>query len=145
MGLDMYLNAKKYLYDKPEEDAVKVSNVAGAGNMRLKELNYEAMYWRKANAIHAWFVENVQNGVDDCGEYYVDRDKLEGLMNECAMVIADPSRAEELLPTQSGFFFGETAYGDWYMEGLKATYEGLKELLDQPMGGEWSFTYQSSW
>ena len=142
MGLDMYLNAKKYV---GVDNEVKVEGLPEAAFMKLKWVTYEGMYWRKANAIHAWFVENVQNGIDDCGEYFVDRDKLEGLMNECATVIADPSRAEELLPTQSGFFFGETAYGDWYMEGLKATYEGLKELLDQPMGGEWSFTYHSSW
>ena len=24
--------------------------------------------WRKANAIHKWFVDNVQDGVDDCGD-----------------------------------------------------------------------------
>ena len=23
-------------------------------------------YWRKANAIHSWFVENCQDGVDEC-------------------------------------------------------------------------------
>jgi len=26
----------------------------------------EVGYWRKANQIHNWFVENVQNGEDDC-------------------------------------------------------------------------------
>lgn len=26
----------------------------------------EIAYWRKANAIHRWFVDNVQNGTDDC-------------------------------------------------------------------------------
>ena len=142
MGLDMYLNAKKYI---GSNDEVKVEGLPEAAFMKLKWVTYEGMYWRKANAIHAWFVDNVQNGVDDCKEYYVDNKKLEELMNHCATVIADPSQAEELLPTQSGFFFGETAYGDWYIENLKATYEGLKELLAQPMGPEWSFFYESSW
>lgn len=45
-------------------------------------------YWRKANAIHAWFVENVQNGVDDCGMYIVRRDQLEELKEACERVIA---------------------------------------------------------
>ncbi len=34
-------------------------------------------YWRKANGIHAWFVQNVQEGEDDCKEYYVSQSKLE--------------------------------------------------------------------
>ena len=31
------------------------------------ETHEEVGYWRKANAIHGWFVRNVQNGKDDCG------------------------------------------------------------------------------
>lgn len=31
----------------------------------------EIAYWRKANHIHKWFVDNVQYGVDDCGTYEV--------------------------------------------------------------------------
>ena len=40
----------------------------------------EVAYWRKANQIHNWFVENVQGGNDDCGSYYVDTEKLEALL-----------------------------------------------------------------
>lgn len=45
-------------------------------------------YWRKANAIHAWFVENVQNGVDDCGTYLVTREQLEALKTACETVLS---------------------------------------------------------
>ena len=37
---------------------------------------YEVAYWRKANAIHKWFVDNVQKGKDDCKEYRVTRRNL---------------------------------------------------------------------
>lgn len=140
MGLDMYLSAKKYLQD----DAVKV-DAEGAGDMKLKYLTYEAMYWRKANAIHAWFVENVQNGVDDCKDYSVSREELEALMNVCADVIANPERAGELLPPKGGFFFGAAEVDEWYWENVKRTYEELKALLSLDMDSYWSFTYQSSW
>lgn len=46
-------------------------------------------YWRKANHIHNWFVENVQDGQDDC-EYHqeVTKEILEELLYVCKMVLA---------------------------------------------------------
>ena len=44
-------------------------------------------YWRKANAIHSWFVQNVQNGVDDCDTYQVTREQLEALKEACEIVL----------------------------------------------------------
>lgn len=46
----------------------------------------EVGYWRKANAIHKWFVDNVQDGEDDCGSYEVDREQLERLLHLCHLV-----------------------------------------------------------
>ena len=43
--------------------------------------------WRKANHIHNWFVENVQDGNDDCGTYEVTREQLEDLLDVCKRVI----------------------------------------------------------
>ena len=40
-------------------------------------------YWRKANQIHNWFVENVQDGIDDCGTYEVTEKQLVNLLNTC--------------------------------------------------------------
>ena len=35
------------------------------GHKRIMEM---VGYWRKQNAIHNWFVENVQDGIDDCDQ-----------------------------------------------------------------------------
>lgn len=43
--------------------------------------------WRKANHIHKWFVDNVQDGVDDCGTYEVTKEQLEELLDICKEVI----------------------------------------------------------
>jgi hypothetical protein len=43
-------------------------------------------YWRKSNQIHNWFVENVQNGVDDCGAYEVNEYQLQELLDLCKRV-----------------------------------------------------------
>ena len=47
-------------------------------------------YWRKANAIHKWFVDNVQDGIDDC-DYHneVTKEILEDLLDTCEKVIAN--------------------------------------------------------
>lgn len=68
MGLDMYLYKadKKGQYDWRED-------MMG--------------YWRKANHIHKWFVDNVQNGVDDCKTYPVKRTDIEQLRDTCNHVL----------------------------------------------------------
>lgn len=48
----------------------------------------EVAYWRKANAIHAWFVERVQGGEDDCRYHKeVTKDIITELRDICAEVI----------------------------------------------------------
>lgn len=43
-------------------------------------------YWRKANQIHNWFVQNVQNGYDDCSCYEVSKERLEELLDICKLI-----------------------------------------------------------
>lgn len=81
MGLDMYLNAKRFLWHSESELADKLTeNFPELGGAKVKEVIAEAMYWRKSNAIHKWFVDNVQNGEDDCGNYDVSREQLQALV-----------------------------------------------------------------
>lgn len=46
----------------------------------------EVGYWRKANQIHNWFVENVQDGEDDCGYYEVSAEQLKDLLDICKLI-----------------------------------------------------------
>ena len=119
MGLDMYLNAKRYVSNYSEADAElrgELDKLEPLAGMPINEIVCEAMYWRKANAIHDWFVKNVQNGEDDCGTYYVENEQLQALVDTCKAILADHTLAAELLPTASGFFFGSTDYDDYYYE-----------------------------
>ena len=145
MGLDMYLNAKRYLWRiKEEEQAIaqKIGDTVNSNGMRVKEVVCEAMYWRKANAIHYWFVQNVQDGSDDCREYYVPRKKLEALVGVCVEVLADPNKADDLLPTADGFFLGSDQ--TWYWADVKETIDTISRLLENT-SAEWEFYYASSW
>lgn len=51
-----------------------------------KSIIEQAAYWRKANQIHNWFVENVQDGKDDCDCYEVTKEQLEELLEICMKV-----------------------------------------------------------
>jgi hypothetical protein len=149
MGLDMYLNAKRYLWtysDKNEDSAIakQIAQVANIANdFEVQEIVIKAAYWRKANQIHRWFVENVQEGTDDCGHYYVSRQNLIDLKELCNKIIANKDLASTDLPTESGFFFGATEYDDWYYNDLSETVEMIDKALT--LDQQWDFEYHSSW
>jgi hypothetical protein len=152
MGLDMYLYKKNYIrqgdWYKPEVVNEVIVKTGGEVDKhikpeRVKYVVEEVGYWRKANQIHKWFVDNVQKGNDDCGNYYVDREDLENLLDLCRIVKIDNSKAEDLLPSQSGFFFGGTGYDEWYFNDIDNTIKILEEVLsDEHADG---FEYSSSW
>jgi len=147
----MYLFAKKYIanYNKKEEvkKAEKVRKLFPemfkSGNLDSVEIVFEVGYWRKANHIHRWFVENCQNGIDNCGYYFVSRGDLIRLKNICEEVVKDIEKAKELLPTYSGFFFGSMDYDEDYLKDVEDTIEIINKCLKLPE--EWNFEYTSSW
>ena len=140
MGLDMYLNAKRHFWTK--EQAPRIEGVPE--DYEVGAVDVDIAYWRKANAIHDWFVRNVQNGEDNCGKYEVTREHLQTLLDLCRQVKNDPSKAPELLPTAEGFFFGPTEYDEWYFDSLQETINQLYKALNS-FDKNWRFEYHSSW
>ena len=110
-----------------------------------KQIEEEVAYWRKANAIHKWFVENVQAGVDNCGYYEVSQYQLQELLDVCKQVYENPSSASELLPTTRGFFFGSTDYDEWYIEDIRHTGEMLSKILQETDFDKQMIAYRASW
>lgn len=104
----------------------------------------EMCQWRKFNALHAWFVREVQRGVDECEPHIVTRENIAELLEILREIQADPSRAPDLLPTQEGFFFGHTDYGEWYFEDVKETIPMLEMVLEKQRPGT-DLVYVSSW
>lgn len=147
MGLDMYLYLKKEEY---------VSKYSKSKNLRrefpksirdlgivlpeldsvCRETTYEIGYWRKANAIHAWILNKcgprdfAGKVIDDCRDIFVSVEVLEELRNTCKAVLEDKTKAADLLPTQSGFFFGSTEYDEYYFDDLKDTIKILEPAIE---------------
>lgn len=152
MGLDMYLSAKRYLWrDADEAISDSISDLLGIPNDKSKrfhgasfvvnEVRLEAMGWRKANAIHGWFVRRCQGGEDNCKEYYVSRENLQELVDLCREALTKPEH--EVLEPTAGFFFGSYEKDEYYYQDLKDTIEGITEALTLPESFE--FYYQASW
>jgi hypothetical protein len=103
-------------------------------------------YWRKANQIHAWMVENVQDGEDDCGCYPLSMEKISDLKYKVGRVLANNTLAFKLLPNQAGFFFGSTEYDEWYFDELRRTAKYLDEMIKlHKLHPDTCFFYTSSW
>lgn len=131
MGLDMYLYGIEY-HNKRNN------------NLGKTQIIYtEEIYWRKANHIHRWFIENIQNNIDDCEEHEISKEQLEYLKIKCEEVMRNPNKASKILPTQEGFFFGETTYDNVYFEQTKRTIKEINRII-QSTNYDW-FIYQSSW
>jgi hypothetical protein len=161
MGLDMYLQRSKDMSKEAFADA-------------YEDINSGVIYWRKANAIHKFFCDNgtlAKDGAEEVGYYYIDRQDLMNLLDRIHTILSDKIKiekisyfdidkginvdetveyklnitaAEELLPTQSGFFFGDTSYKYWYSRDLKRTADLIKrELKDNPSQETWF--YYASW
>lgn len=152
MGLDMFLYAERYLseYAKDEEEKSLLEDVQNAIQRKMpgqiRYITSEALYWRKANAIHNWFVKNVQEGEDNCRKYYVPMEKLIELRDTLNEILHNKEKVEELLPYMRGFFFGSYNYDEYFFDEIDRTEEILTSLID-----DWkddlsiSFYYQSSW
>jgi len=151
MGLDMYLRAKRYVSNfdfRPDDKELnqKIRESLGLNHLNDSdglEVSVTVGYWRKANQVHQWFVDNVQAGEDDCKSYWVQKSKMKELLDLCKEVLE--TKNADLLPPQSGFFFGSTEVDEWYWEDIQHTIRLIESVLNDESLKEYDFEYQSSW
>jgi len=117
MGLDMWLNDSE-------------------GNV--------VMYWRKANQIHKWFSNLVDwNEKELINGFKVTKEQLRELVDCITRVLESKDLADDVLPTQKGFFFGSYDYDEWYFDELVRTKHDLEIELNKDSDEE--YTYSASW
>lgn len=96
----------------------------------------EDAYFRKVNCIYRYFQMKLD---DECA--FVTKVDLEDIIERCDKILEGfkfngeeipyekVELAKELLPTQSGFFFGSTDYDKWYFSDIKDVRKQMKKLL----------------
>lgn len=157
MGLDMYLRAEKYVSGYPFRDEeergeyqrlVEMFDVQEAVDPDTPSVvvKFTVAYWRKANQIHLWFVQNVQGGEDECRPHYVSRGQLKDLREACLRVIG----STELVPgeVENGVIFSaEHPAGVAQIERGKVMKDATlaRELLPTASGFFFGSTDYNQW
>jgi hypothetical protein len=161
MGLDMYLFANHYVNkvnwkDSHDgnwcetEDFTALVNTLDCRESINKDdvtgitIDIPIGYWRKANAIHNWFVSEMADGRDECQDIYCAKENLKELRSICSDVlrIKTEEYSREHLPSKSGFFFGMTEYNEYYYNDLEETIK----ILDRALASRYdTFIYRASW
>jgi len=172
MGLDMYLEREVYVGGNYEHRKVtgnidiKIKEVPLRINLEeVSSIIIQTAYWRKVNAVHSWFVENVQEGIDECQRSYVSVEQLRELRELCVQTIElvkgcskivslekdwndeeytyvkyDVDDLDLELTPQAGFFFGSQEIDIYFIQDLEETVKMLSNLSDRD-----SYYYQASW
>lgn len=160
MGLDMYLTCDLFIGGNYEHKHVSgelsLSMLVGVNDKRPTDLVISAAeidtvtlhvgYWRKANAVHGWFVEEIQEGKDECQRSEVTIDELASLRSLCLEALGE--KDSTVLPGRSGFFFGSTDADEWYWDSLIHTVDVCDKALAMSKRLEAfypTFHYQASW
>ena len=157
MGLDMYLTKHIWYGGNYKKDGEQTLSFVGPfatehniDSREVEEIVLKSAYWRKANAIHGWFVDNCGEGLDNCQEMRIDWSQLSELYDLCKKTLAaynDGNFAicKDLLPPAEGFFFGSYKIDDWYKEDLKNTINQLSSILENSDGDKYDYFYKASW
>ena len=163
MGLDMYFYARKTTYksfskqDEPDsageanypEDLKTFSDYIYDRNFKSvqTETRYQIGYFRKFNALHSYIVKTFADGIDNCQDIILYKEDVEQIKKVLDNVLKanTEEKAKDILPTQSGFFFGSTDYDEFYFEDVKDAADLMQNLLDNFDFEKYQVIYEASW
>lgn len=101
----------------------------------------EKFYFRKVNCLYGYCIDN--NLFEDYGRLaLIDHEQMVDILNRAKEILSQPTKeeqlkkGEELLPTEDGFFFGNTDYNDYYLQDIEEVRDKFKGMLD-----EWNDAY----
>ena len=85
---------------------------------------YDA-YFRKVNFLFKYYED--RGKMHDQYYAFTDASDIDDIIDRCERVLKNNKLAHELLPTQSGFFFGGTDYGMGYFDDVKDCLQQMKK------------------
>ena len=102
---------------------------------------YDA-YFRKVNFLFKYYED--KGKMYDQYYAFTDAGDIDDLIDRCERVLKDHNLAYDLLPTQSGFFFGGTDYDKWYFSDVKDCLKQMRKyrkLLKEGVTGYVIFSW----
>lgn len=158
MGLDQYLTAHKLIcgYTHHSEAGEREAYLKLLESVGLQEsdvsldtphlsVSVTVAYWRKAHTVHAWFVSNVQDGVDDCRSSYASRKFLEFAVEHCRKVLKAEKPGSVISTEKDDYSINTTIGIGRDLEELHMTKDMLEPVLNNPKFKGWNFEYRASW
>ena len=162
MGLDQYFTARKGTWNSfgrwdAEEGKKDNTEYPAALNVFADyifeqnfkstqiKIDYQIGYFRKFNALHSYIVKNYADGVDECQDIWLTKKGIEKLLEVLKQVSEDHSKAPELLPTQSGFFFGSTEYDEYYFADVEEAIKLFEMIIANLDFDKFDLIYRASW
>ena len=150
MGLDMYLMKKTYVGYRSKEKKDDTTFELGGKKYphikpeRISVIEERVAYWRKSNHIHRWFVDNVQDGEDNCKEYYVEKSQLKELVDLCKQVNEIIKKApKKTIQVVTGWRGGEEIKQDHVVYDITST--EIEDLLPTQEGFFFGGTEYDDW
>ena len=162
MGLDMYLYAEKYIqqvdYKKVGGDMVRRPRsefneiMLNAGMTHLPTTDFAGAsvtkcvgYWRKANAIHGWFVR-LDGREDTCQRINVTIEQLTQLRDDCLNALANRDQATEPITSTislnaEGEDVAKAILNEWENQIMRT---GTQVLDDDPLAPTEGFFFGNS-
>ena len=112
-------------------DIPELNNIMGLDIFFKKKKVKEIGYFRKVNFLVKYFEDNC--GLDTANQtpLRIHINDIMDLKDRCSEVINNPHKAEELLPTMDGFYFGSSDYDENYLEDVQRVYDYCTYLLSE--------------
>lgn len=101
-------------------------------------------YFRKVNFLIPFVKSKIGCEVNNCETVKLSKADLVDLVKRCDEVLAAHSKANKLLPTCDGFFFGSTDYDMWYFKDVKQVHDDVSDLLST-MTGRMKASFYAWW
>lgn len=119
LGIEDRLHIEEHLYTNEKNEVVKYVTAE-------RKDTSDVMYFRKHNWLLPFF-----GYVENCTNKVISKDDVELFISAAEKVLEkkDVETAKELIPTESGFFFGNTEYDEWYFKGIEKDLEEFRNCF----------------
>lgn len=109
--------------------------------LKDSESDNRKYYFCKVNCLYGYALDSDLFEDDGCLATF-DHDNMVDILDRAKEILSQPTKeeqlekGEELLPTQSGFFFGSTDYNDYYLRDIEEVRDKFEVMVK-----EWDDAY----